>query len=314
MSVPSEFPNCLVVGALNLDVLGRVQRFCGRDEAVELEDVVSTPGGHAGNFAAALCRLGGRARILACVGNDAAGDGLIRTLQSGGVDTNAVQRTTAAPTGTVFIPVLPDGDKALYMALGANRHLTLDRIDEAADDCSAVVVFDPPAGLLPGLARVVSQRCGIFAPGGVLAESPRNVLKPMLEAASYLVLNGPEARIMSGLDDPRRAAERLAATAGINTVVTIGAAGCWFAPVDASAAHCPSVSVDAVDTTGAGDAFVAGFCGALQAGEPVQDALRFGCAAGALAVRGFGAQSTHATSAEVRATLAPAGLQLALEA
>jgi ribokinase len=314
MSETSEGPNCLVVGALNLDVLGRVKRFCGRDEAVELEDVVSTPGGHAGNCAAALCRLGGHARILSCVGNDASGDELVRRLQSGGVDTKAVQRTTAAPTGMVFIPVLPDGDKALYMALGANRHLTLDGINEAVGDCSAVVVFDPPAGLLPGLASVVSKRCGIFAPGGVLVESPRSALMPMLEAASYLVLNSPEARIMSGLDDPRRAAERLASTAGINTIVTIGAAGCWFALVDTSATHCPSISVDAVDTTGAGDAFVAGFCGALQAGEPVQDALRFGCATGALAVRGFGAQSTHATSTEVRAALADSGLQLAFEA
>lgn len=296
MAVPSTW---LIAGSVNVDLIGRVPRFGGRDEAVMLSQFTVAPGGHAGNCATALARLGARVRLVACVGSDALGTLVLGALRAAQVDVNFIEQHSEAATGIAFVPVLPDGDRTLYIARGANEHLSGRMLDRAAGDCSMMVAFDPPFTLFPRLAEVARQRVSIFAPGSLVSSGSVETLAPLLQSARFLVVNGPESRMMTALEDPRAAAQRLSTRWGIHAVVTIGKRGCWIADPAGEATHCPSFAIDVADATGAGDAFVAGFCSALARGEPPLAAVRSGCAVAALATRALGAQASLPAQTEV---------------
>ncbi|HYZ77837.1 MAG TPA: PfkB family carbohydrate kinase [Gaiellaceae bacterium] len=288
----------VVVGALNVDVLGRVAAFPGRDESAELGELRVAPGGHAGNCAVALSRLGVPSRIAACVGADPLADVALRELQALGVDTGYVERTEASPTGVVFVPVLPDGDKALYLGRGANESLSAATLTSAAAGACRLVVFDPPRALLGAVAELARSTLCVFAPGGVLATLPVELFAPLLEAADGLVLNEPEARAMAGAGGGE-AAIALARRWRLWAFVTAGSDGCCFAGPQGELDHAPSIEVTTTDATGAGDAFVAGLVSALVEDLPIRTAVERGCVVGALATRGLGAQASLPDRAEL---------------
>jgi len=297
---------CLVVGGLNVDLLGSVERFCGRDEAVQLKDLTISPGGHAGNCAIALTRLGVSSRLFAAIGGDVFAHIVLQALEEAAVDTNFIKQSSNVSTGLVFIPVLPNGDKALYMARGANEqlsHISYRNLSKAAQDCDAVIVFDPPQDMFPYLAEIMEMRLGIFAPGGLIGSVTREVLTPLLRSANFLILNGPESITMTKNYCFRDAAYSLAAEYKLHVVVTIGRYGCWIADPQGEVMHCSSFPSNVVDTTGAGDAFVAGFCAALLNGELPISAAQKGCAVGSLATRALGAQTALPTPVEVKELL-----------
>jgi len=291
--------HCLVVGALNVDLLGHVDRFGQRDEAVELSHWMVAPGGHAGNCATGLTRLEARVRLVASIGNDPMGSFALNTIKETGIDTAFVERTAKAPTGIVFIPVLPDGDKTFYVARGANELLSPLSVERAAEGCDAIIIFDPPYTLFPQIAALARSRLGLFAPGGLVSAAPIETLAPLLHAVQFLIVNHPESQVLSGRMLPHEAALFLSRTWDLHTVVTIGAQGCWIADPSGKTTHCASFVVGVVDATGAGDAFIAGFAAALLRGVHPHDAVRDGCAAGALATRALGARSALPVRSEV---------------
>src|SRR5438093_5425145 len=135
---------CLVVGGVNVDLLGRVERFAGPDEAAALSDFTVAPGGHAGNCAVALARLGVTVRLAASVGTDPLARVALDALRAAAVEIDFMEPSDRLPTGTALMPVGPRGERILYVARGANDALGDAAICRAADDCESVVVFDPP--------------------------------------------------------------------------------------------------------------------------------------------------------------------------
>jgi phosphomannomutase/sugar/nucleoside kinase (ribokinase family) len=292
-----------VIGSINIDLLGRVERIGRRDEEVDVKNLTLAPGGHAGNCATALALLGTQVRLVGSIGNDVLGRLARDALKDVQVDVDFLEHVDNRATGLVFIPVLPDGDKTLYFARGANEALSIPQLEKAASECTTVIIFDPPCALFSRLAEVARARIGVFAPGGLVFKTPVEKLTPLLDAVRYLVVNGPESRVLGGVDSPRQAALSLAQRWDLSAVVTIGAQGCWIANPDGHAWHCPSFEVDVVDATGAGDAFVAGLCAALAEGRQPLAAIRTGCAIGALATRALGAQASLPLGAEVEELL-----------
>jgi len=298
-----QIQRCLVIGSINIDLLGRVERIGRRDEEVDVKNLTLAPGGHAGNCATALALLGTQVRLVGSIGNDVLGRLAGDALKGAQVDVDFLEHEDDRGTGLVFIPVLPDGDKTLYFARGANEALSIPHLEKAASECTTVIIFDPPCVLFSRLAEVARARIGVFAPGGLVFKAPVEKLTPLLGAVRYLVLNGPESRVLGGVNSPRQAAISLARRWDLSAVVTIGAQGCWIANPHGEAWHCPSFEVNVVDATGAGDAFVAGLCVALAQGRQPFAAIRTGCAVGALATRALGAQASLPHSAEVDALL-----------
>lgn len=297
---------CLVIGSLNVDQMGYVERFGGPDEAVALDDLRLTAGGHAGNCATALARLGVRARLLARAGDDAFGAIALGALGEARVETDYVRCEVGERTGLVWIPVLPGGEKTFFVARGANERLDASRLDDALAGCDAVVVFDPPPALFAPIAERIEHRLAVFAPGGLAVSAPRSTLATLFDRVDHLIVNGPESARLTGIAEPSEAARRLARECALTAVVTIGAGGCLVATPDGGVARVAGFPARVIDTTGAGDAFVAAFVRALLGGVAPVVAARAGCAAGALATRALGAQSSLATRAELEDLLGAA--------
>lgn len=294
---------CVVIGAVNVDLLGTTRRFCGADEAEGLTEVRTEPGGHAANCAAALARLGSPVSLVAAVGRDEHGSLVRAAMAAAGVDTDHVQVVGDSPTGLAFVFVLPTGERAMYLMPGANRQLSAGGLEAALAGAGFVVYFNPPREIGSAVARTAAPAPILFAPGGAAAREVELADPALLAAASYMVVNAPESRELTQLESPREGALALSSRWDLCAIVTDGDRGCWVAG-EGAVEHQDSYAVATADSTGAGDAFVGGFVHALGRGEGVSGAARFGCAVGALATREVGAQASLPTRSEIGPLLA----------
>ncbi|GAA3068309.1 ribokinase [Streptomyces glomeratus] len=292
----------LVVGSANADLVIGVERRPAAGETVLGSDLVVHPGGKGANQAVAAARLGARTALLARVGDDAHGRLLLGTQRAAGVDTAGVL-VGGAPTGVALITVDPSGDNSIVVSPGANARLTPEDV-RAAD-------------ALLRASRVVSAQLEIpletveevvlNLPSGtrfVLNPSPpRPLPAAVLAACDPLIVNEHEARVIAGraLDgSPEDWAAALLTLGPRSVVVTLGAQGALVADGEA-VTRVPSVKVDAVDTTGAGDAFTAALAWRLGAGSSLPDAAAYAARVGAAAVTRAGAQESFPSAEEVAA-------------
>ncbi|MGV9251295.1 ribokinase [Streptomyces sp. NPDC003697] len=309
----------LVVGSANADLVIGVERRPSAGETVLGSDLAVHPGGKGANQAVAAARLGARTALLARVGDDAHGRLLLDSQRAAGVDTAGVL-VGGAPTGVALITVDPSGDNSIVVSPGANGRLTPEDVRNAS--------------ALLGASRVVSTQLEIpletvvelvrrLAPGSrfVLNPSPpRAVPAEVLAACDPLIVNEHEARVLlagagdrsgegaggdrpeewAGGDRPEEWARGLLALGPRSVVVTLGAGGALVASGE-GVTHVPSVRVEAVDTTGAGDAFTAALAWRLGAGASLVDAAAYAARVGAVAVTRRGAQAAFPVAEEVDA-------------
>ncbi|MFE9557445.1 ribokinase [Streptomyces sp. NPDC006703] len=294
----------LVVGSANADLVVGVERRPAPGETVMGSDLAVHPGGKGANQAVAAARLGARTALLAKVGDDDHGRLLCASLRAAGVDTAAVL-VGEAPTGAALITVDPSGDNSIVVSPGANAHLTPDDVRAARDlfarapvvsvqlEIPLETVAEVARGLPPGARLVLNPSPPAPLPAGVLA-----VCDP-------LIVNEHEARFLLGEaagGTPEDWARALLALGPRSVVVTLGAAGALAADGrDDGCVWVPSPRVEAVDTTGAGDAFTAALAWRLGLGEELAVAAAFAVRVGAAAVTRRGAQQSYPTADEVPA-------------
>ncbi|EPH42370.1 ribokinase [Streptomyces aurantiacus] len=295
----------LVVGSANADLVTAVERRPGAGETVLGSDLAVHPGGKGANQAVAAGRLGARTALLARVGDDAYGRLLLESGRSAGVDTVGVL-VGGAPTGVALITVDPSGDNSIVVAPGANARLTPADVRAAASLFEAArvvsVQLEIPLDTVAEVVRVLPAGTRLVLNPSPPAPLPREVLA----ACDPLVVNEHEARVIlrgAGAevpDEPEDWARRLLDLGPRSVVVTLGGEGALVAGPEGMA-RVPSVKVDAVDTTGAGDAFTAALAWRLGTGEDLESAARYAARVGALAVTRAGAQVSYPTGAEVAA-------------
>ncbi|MGW1546446.1 ribokinase [Streptomyces sp. NPDC002346] len=294
----------LVVGSANADLVIGVERRPAPGETVLGSDLAVHPGSKGGNQAVAAARLGARTALLARVGDDAHGRLLLESQREAGVDTGGVL-VGGAPTGVALITVDPSGDNSIVVSPGANARLTPDDIRAAADLLAGARVVSAQLEIpLETVAEVARTR----PPGArfVLNPSPPAPLPDdVLAACDPLVVNEHEARFVLGASagpGPEDWARALLALGPQSVVITLGADGALVADGRTDAvARIPSPRVDAVDTTGAGDAFTAALAWRLSVGEDIATAAAFAVRVGAAAVTREGAQVSFPTAEEVSA-------------
>ncbi|MEU7306011.1 ribokinase [Streptomyces sp. NPDC007206] len=293
----------LVVGSANADLVVAVERRPGPGETVLGSDLAVHPGGKGANQAVAAARLGARTALLARVGDDAHGRMLLDSQRAAGVDTTGVL-TGGAPTGVALITVDPSGDNSIVVSPGANARLTPQDVKAAAGLLRASRVVS--AQLEVPLETVVEVVRGL-APGSrfVLNPSPpRPLPDEVVAACDPLIVNEHEAKVILGDtvtgETPEDWARALLARGPRSVVVTLGGEGALVANRDATTRIAP-VTVDAVDTTGAGDAFTAALAFGLGAGVGLEVAAAYAARVGALAVTRRGAQDSYPTAEEVDA-------------
>ena len=292
-------PRVLVVGSANVDFTLALERLPEPGETVSEGTLLVARGGKGANQAVAARRLGSDVRLIGCVGDDASGREVRAALAEEGIGVTGISSTTQAPTGTALILVDRAGRNQIGVAPGANRVLTAAHVQARADDFAwaqvVVVSCEIPLDCVT-TALELARRQGattVLNPAPV----PRAPID-RLELVDYLTPNAGEAARLSGVAGEDAAADALVARGAATVIVTLGAAGA-FARGCAGTHRVPGVTIDAVDTTAAGDAFNGALAVALAEGRDIVSALRFANAAAALACTKRGAQPSLPTRAEV---------------
>lgn len=252
-------------------------------------------GGNGANTSLALGRLGVPVRLLGQIGSDAFADGLLARLRQAGVDTAGVDHS-ALPTASTVVLVREDGARAFLHRPGASQDALASPIDFAAEGSGWSHFHVGNAFALPTFRPLVAQNLLLAKASGLSTSMDTgwdargewmSVLQPALGHTDLLFVNEPEAERLTGHAEPERAAQALRAHGVGLVVLKQGAAGCML--FGESAVRVPGFAVTAVDTTGAGDCFTAGFLAALHRGRTLEEAARFANAVGALSVQHVGA-------------------------
>jgi ribokinase len=263
---------CTVVGDVATDVVVVLSGDAapGSDRPARIR----TCGGGAGaNVAVHLARLGTAVRLIGCVGDDPPGAGLTAELAAGGVAT-ALRLVPGAPTGTIVSLVETDGQRSMLADRGANLALApsdVGHVDGRSHlHLSGYTLLDPRprAAGLAALARAAAAGTTISvdpASTGPLTAYGVDRWLADTAAATLVLPNADEARLLTGCSDVQDAARALAGRHRV-AVVTLGPDGALWAGGDALV-HRPARPATVVDTTGAGDAFTAGLLAAWLA-EP----------------------------------------------
>ncbi|MZE49955.1 ribokinase [Streptomyces sp. SID5770] len=280
----------VVLGSTNMDLVAYVPRAPALGETVTGRSFRTIPGGKGANQAVAAARAGAEVAMIGAIGTDGFGAQLRATLEHCAVDTDLL-RTVEGPSGTAHIVVDDEGGNAIVVVPGANGTVTsLTHGDEAligtAD--SLLLQLELPLSVVVEGATA-ARRLGVRT---VLTPSPARPLPPeLLAVTDLLVPNEHEAAALTGLADPRAAAEALLRDVP-EVVITLGAAGSLHSARGAEPVAVPARRVRAVDTTGAGDTFVGALAVALGEGRPAPEALAWAQTAAALSVLREGASTS----------------------
>ncbi|MFB0537888.1 MAG: ribokinase [Anaerolineae bacterium] len=293
-----------VVGSLNMDLVVRAPHMPIPGETVIGSDFRTIPGGKGANQAVAAARLGAEVIMIGRVGDDDFGRAQLRNLGELAIDTTHVTVDPEAATGIALITLDASGQNSIVLAPGANMRLTKEDINAAQ---GAIIQSDVLVLQLESPLEVVAYATDIAHAEGVkviLNPAPAQPLpKETLARLDYLIPNESETALLTGIEvadinSAKEAAERLREE-GVGTVIlTLGARGAFLVSAEESV-HVPGYSVEVVDTTAAGDAFVGGLAVALAQGQNLAEAVRYANAAGALAVTRLGAQPSLPTHQEV---------------
>jgi sugar/nucleoside kinase (ribokinase family) len=261
-----------------------------------VDDVTLHVGGSALNTAWFLAAWGQEVAVHGVVGADPLGDWLVDAMHTRGLDPCGVLRARDQRTSASVVLVDPSGERAFLHCVGANAVLGPDRLDSARLlDAEALHVAG--VRVLPGLdGAPLAELLGAARRRGLLTSVDTTFepsgdwssVHPALRECDVFAPAIEEARAITGVDEPGEACEALVGLGVRRAAVTMGAQGCWVADRD-ECLHVPARTVAVVDTTGAGDAFSAGFLLGTLAGWSLSRAAELATAAGALATTRVGA-------------------------
>jgi sugar/nucleoside kinase (ribokinase family) len=301
------------LGILVADVIVRpVDQLPERGTLGLVEAVSLHGGGCALNTSSVLVRLGLRASAVGKVGSDVFGDFLVGLMAARGVECCGVVRDRTLPTSTSVVLVDSAGERTFLHVKGANGALTIADLGETAYAGRALhiggaLVLDGLDGEPMAQLLAEARRRGIHTSLDTVFDADGNWerVRPALAHCDLVTPGLSEARAITGERDPARAAARLRRLGAGSVAITLGPDGC-IVDGDGFAGHVRGRRVAAIDGTGAGDAFVAGFLFGRLLGWPLERCARLANAAGALATTTAGAVEGVADLAQ---TVALAGLE-----
>ncbi|CAN5204489.1 ribokinase [soil metagenome] len=276
-----------VVGSINLDFVASAPSLPEAGETVTGATLARHPGGKGANQALAAEKLGAEVSLIGRVGDDGMAGEALALLEDFGVDLAGVETDIAAPTGVALIAVDPTGENQIVVAAGANHLVTPEQLPVRIE-CPLIVQLELPIETVEAaVGRATGFVCANLAPAAPVSDA-------LLRRADLIVVNEIEAEFYGAMLHH----------GGGRVVITQGARGAEMYHRGVKTAWATPPSITAVDATGAGDAFVGAIVVALLEGMEPASALRFACAAGAVAATRAGAQPSLPTRDEVEALLA----------
>ncbi|MDE0686765.1 MAG: ribokinase [Candidatus Poribacteria bacterium] len=306
--VNQAVPKVTVVGSLNVDLVCRATQRPDKGETLIGDAFDIFTGGKGFNQATAAARLGAEVTLIGSVGADLFGDMLLAATENERINNRFVTKRGEVGTGVATIVIEPDGDNSIIVVPRANMALTRADIDAAADEIANANVLllqlETPVAASEHAAAIAKAHGTTV----ILNPAPAQPLPDsLLASVDILTPNESETELLSGIkvdnhEDARRAAEvlrgRMVDAPSTAVVLTLGAQGALMLTATESA-HVSALTVDAVDTTGAGDAFCGALATTLASGETLRAAVAFANAAGAAAVTVVGATPSMPTREKV---------------
>ena len=271
-----------VVGSINLDLVVAVQRHPAPGETVVGGDCRQLPGGKGANQAVAAARLGSEVAMVGRVGADAQGAWLREGLWTERVDVEHVREDRVAPTGVAMIAVDARGENTIVVSPGANARVDARDVAAASD-----VVRGAEVVLVQHEVPAAAVAAAIATAGGTVVLNPAPA-RGLAAPVDVLVPNRGELETLAGgRGDPVTLARSITAARAV--VVTLGEEGAVVVEGD-RAERVRAPHVEAVDTTGAGDAFCGALAEAMAGGATVVEAARWAVRVAAVSVTRPGAQ------------------------
>lgn len=304
-------PHVVVVGSCNIDLIAYTPRIPNPGETILGDRFSMGFGGKGANQAVMAARLGATVSMVGALGDDLYAQMTLRNFADQGIDTSHVARV-AGSSGVAPIWVETNGTNRIIVVPGANALVDGPAAGAAIERMATVDVvagqLEIPQAATLAAFRAANARGAIT----VLTPAPVAQLDPeLLALTDWLIPNEPELESLAGgpIADDDRALAGYAAGTGVSLVVTLGARGAALVQAG-SVTRLPAPAGDAVDTTGAGDAFVGAFTVGLAIGLVAVDAVRLGIACAADSVRRPGTQASYPDrrrAAELRAWVAGGG-------
>ncbi|WP_433462494.1 carbohydrate kinase family protein [Spirillospora sp. CA-128828] len=289
----------VTLGAHILDVLARpVQGIPDGQDTVVVDEIRVTAAGAAAGTAVALARLGNEVISVGAIGDDDLGDLLVTIMDRNGVDVTGLVRRTSDQTSASILPIRPDGGRPSFHVPGANLTLTAGAVGPGLLGAASVVHLGGP-DVTFGLNNpaffgmlAAARETGTVVTMDLLSNMPDLLTgaAAFLPHVDHFLPNEEQAALMTGEDDPEKAAAALLSQGPGTVVVTLGGDGSLVATAE-DVHRIPILPVDVVDTTGCGDAYCAGYITGLVHGKDVLESALWGTAAAATVAQGLGSDA-----------------------
>ena len=297
----------IVFGSINVDIAFSLERIPERGETVLGHGCVISPGGKGANQAHAARRAGADVAMVGMVGSDAFAAPALDRLRAAGVDIERVGETDE-PTGCATIWVEEGtGASTIAVASGANMQVRHGQVPDTLLDEASILLLQQEVPLDENrrlVERAAARGCRILLNAAPAFPVPDDVLA----AVDVLIVNEIEivqvaSSVGGGDEPPERLPAWLARRFGLTVAATWGEEGS-LCHTGSEAIRTPALSIDPVDTTGAGDTFCGVLAAMLAAGHGLAEAARYASAAGSLACTRAGAQSAQPARDEIEAAAA----------
>jgi ribokinase len=268
-------------GALNVDKLFKVNRIAAKEEESFITDFTETCGGSAANTVVGLARLGCKVGFIGKVADDNEGKMLLEEFRREGVDTKGVAVAKQGRSGTVMGFVDENGERALYVDPGVNNQVEFnEKIKRYVSQTMFLhltsFVGEESFRAQKKIVETLPEHVVVsFDPGALYARKGLAALGSIVERAFVLMPNARELELLTGMAEYRRGAEAMLKRGVKLVAVKLGSRGCYV--TDRRRSHnVEAFKVNVVDTTGAGDAFCAGFLYGLIKHESLEECGRIG--------------------------------------
>lgn len=295
----------LVIGSLNMDSVIETCRIPQSGETIAGKQITKVPGGKGANQAFAAGKLGGCVEMIGAVGCDPEGDELKNNLRAAGVDVSSVFEISGEVTGQAFISVNEEGENSIIIISGANGKVTRELIQQCRKQIeeSDIILMQLEIPIeTVCYVKELAHRLGKMI---ILDPAPASdkIPEELWDGIDFIKPNETELEILTGWKmksiEERKAGAREMLRKGVGGVLlTMGGSGCLLV-TEGQESIFEARKVKVMDTTAAGDVFIAAFAEAIAEGKEPGEAIRFAQDVSAVAVQRKGAQTSIPSREEV---------------
>ncbi len=298
-----------VIGAAIVDIMAApVDKDLFTKGSVPAEKEIISCGGDGLNEAVVLSGLGVDAELVTLIGKDEMGETVLRCLRSNAVSLEKVTLSSDIATGMNIVLVDSDGERYFItnpestLRKLSKEHI-LPYVDSMGEIVSFASIFVSPMLTVPDMEevfRAIKEKNRILVADMTRAKNGETIedLAPLLKYIDYIIPNESEASALTGEINPRESARCFIEHGVQNVIIKCGKEGCIYRSAKEEGIIPAYPAADVIDTTGAGDSFVAGLIYGLTKGLATPDCCRYGCAVSSVVVEHMGTQHIPDLSAE----------------